>query len=91
MINHTCKNVIKFAFVGLSVASLTMSNLTYANKFTDSAEKHLKNNEVNAAVIELKNAIQSSPKEALPRLMLGQIYLQKRKFPQCRERACASP
>lgn len=81
MINHTCKNVIKFAFVGLSVASLTMSNLTYANKFTDSAEKHLKNNEVNAAVIELKNAIQSSPKEALPRLMLGQIYLQKGSFP----------
>ncbi|MDB1123701.1 XrtA/PEP-CTERM system TPR-repeat protein PrsT [Vibrio algarum] len=54
---------------------VTMSGLSYADEYVDKAKDYITENKLDSAVIELKNAIQSSPNNAQPRIMLGEIYL----------------
>ena len=70
----------KIAFFSLVSTAVITSGTTYANKYIESSEKYLQDNDVNSAIIELKNAIQSTPKEAQPRIMLGEIYLNRGNF-----------
>ncbi len=70
----------KRLLVSLTTTILLFSSHTFANKYIDSAERYLSKNEINAAIIELKNAIQKSPEEALPRYMLGKVYLEQGDF-----------
>ncbi|MDC0609965.1 PEP-CTERM system TPR-repeat protein PrsT [Vibrio sp.] len=67
-----------FSIASLATTSLFFSFSSYAdNKYVESAESYLSNNEISSAIIELKNAIQSAPDDATPRLILGEIYLQR--------------
>ncbi|CAE6958915.1 COG0457 FOG TPR repeat (plasmid) [Vibrio sp. B1REV9] len=67
--------------IGLALAALLYSQGSIANnKYIDSAQEYLNKNETNAAMIELKNAIQQSPEDGLARFMLGKIYLQQGNF-----------
>ncbi|BCN27281.1 XrtA/PEP-CTERM system TPR-repeat protein PrsT [Vibrio alfacsensis] len=69
------------ALIGLALAALLYSQGSIANnKYIDSAQEYLNKNETNAAMIELKNAIQQSPEDGLARFMLGKIYLQQGNF-----------
>ncbi|WP_413284614.1 XrtA/PEP-CTERM system TPR-repeat protein PrsT [Vibrio sp. MA40-2] len=70
----------KIAFFSLVSTAVITSGTTYANKYIESAEKYLQDNDINSAIIELKNAIQSTPKEAQPRIMLGEVYLNRGNF-----------
>lgn len=70
----------RIVFPGLASATVIFSTIAYANQYLASAEKYLNDNQVNSAIIELKNAIQSSPKDSQARLMLGEIYLTRGNF-----------
>lgn len=70
----------KLALAGLTISALLFSHTGFANKYISSAEEYLSKNETNAAMIELKNAIQKSPEDAIPRYMLGKIYLEQGNF-----------
>ncbi|MGR5410882.1 XrtA/PEP-CTERM system TPR-repeat protein PrsT [Vibrio sp. PNB22_8_1] len=67
----------RLALVGLTIATLFFSKEGFANKYIDSAKVYLSKNETNAAMIELKNAIQKSPEDGLARFMIGKIYLEQ--------------
>ncbi|MCE0493279.1 XrtA/PEP-CTERM system TPR-repeat protein PrsT [Vibrio salinus] len=71
------KTTKRLSLVGLTATVILFTGLAYADNYLESAEKYLSNNEVNAAIIELKNAIQNTPKDAQPRLVLGKLYLQR--------------
>ena len=49
-----------------------------AEDYLQAARKYLSDGEVNAAVIELKNALQEDPANLEARLMLGGVYLKLR-------------
>ncbi|MBC7003566.1 PEP-CTERM system TPR-repeat protein PrsT [Photobacterium sp. BZF1] len=74
---RTSQDIKKFTIVGLLTISSLYSTTSFANKYIESAESYLSKNEVNAAIIELKNAIQQSTEDALPRYMLGKLYLEQ--------------
>ena len=74
---NTQKIIRRFSIAGLTCSAMLFSQISFADNYIDSAQKYLANNEISSAVIELKNAIQSTPKDALPRIMLGKIYLQR--------------
>ncbi|MDG3088291.1 PEP-CTERM system TPR-repeat protein PrsT [Vibrio hannami] len=74
------KLVKKLSVIGLASSTLIVTGTIHAEDFVGSAEKYLASNEVNAAIIELKNAIKYSPQEAKPRLILGEIYLKQGNF-----------
>ncbi len=67
----------RLKLVSFVVTALLFSNENFANEYVGSAQKYLKKNDTSAAMIELKNAIQKSPEEALPRYMIGKIYLEQ--------------
>ncbi|MBV7299792.1 XrtA/PEP-CTERM system TPR-repeat protein PrsT [Enterovibrio paralichthyis] len=57
-----------------------MPTYSQAKDYVKSAEEYLSENDVSAAVIELKNAIKEDPQQALPRFMLGEIHLSEGRF-----------
>ncbi|MCO7226237.1 XrtA/PEP-CTERM system TPR-repeat protein PrsT [Pleionea sp. CnH1-48] len=65
--------------LNLLVATLLSSALTvqtsFANEALKKAEDFLASNDLKAAVIELKNAIQEEPKNGHARFLLGETYL----------------
>ncbi len=71
------KTIKNLSLASLASTVMFFSSSSYANDYLQSAENYLNNNEINSAIIELKNAIQSTPKDAKPRLVLGEIYLQQ--------------
>jgi len=75
------KIVKKFTYISMASVIILISGTSYANKYIESAEKYIKSNEINSAIIELKNAIKTSPKDSQPRIMLGEIYLARGNFP----------
>lgn len=72
----------RLKLVSLLVTALLFSNESIASDYISSAQKYLKKNDTNAAMIELKNAIQKSPEEALPRYLIGKIYLEQGNYPE---------
>ncbi|MZI96105.1 PEP-CTERM system TPR-repeat protein PrsT [Vibrio sp. CAIM 722] len=70
-----------FLLSSITSSMILFSGLSYANDYVNSAQKYLSKNDISSATIELKNAIQSSPKDSEPRLLLGKIYLQNGNFP----------
>ncbi len=71
------KFIRKSTLIFTLTTSLLYSYSSLADKYLDNAQKYLEKNDIPAAVIELKNSIQNSPNEALPRVLLGQIYAQQ--------------
>ncbi|MDO6705886.1 XrtA/PEP-CTERM system TPR-repeat protein PrsT [Photobacterium sp. 1_MG-2023] len=67
----------RLALASLIAAALTACGEQTVDEYMSKANTHLVNQEVNAAVIELKNAIQQHPESSQARLMLGKIYLQQ--------------
>ncbi|UIP30122.1 XrtA/PEP-CTERM system TPR-repeat protein PrsT [Photobacterium sp. TLY01] len=63
------------ALAGVIAVTLTACGEQSVDEYMTKAETYLSNNQINAAVIELKNAIQQHPDANQARLMLGQIYL----------------
>ncbi len=68
---------IKKPALTIAFISLFFSYAALADKYLDNAISSLEKNEISSAVIELKNSIQNSPKDAKPRFLLGGIYLQR--------------
>lgn len=75
-----CKKLEKVSLLSLASFALMINGVSYANEYVDKAKVYISKNKPESAVIELKNAIQSSPENALPRLMLGEIYLNNGSF-----------
>lgn len=71
------KTIKNLSLASLASTAMFFSGSNYANDYLQSAENYLNNNEINSAIIELKNAIQSTPKDAQPRLLLGEVYLRQ--------------
>ncbi|KDM90740.1 XrtA/PEP-CTERM system TPR-repeat protein PrsT [Photobacterium galatheae] len=76
---RTSLNVL--ALAGLIATTLTACGEQPLEEYMAKANTYLSQNEVNAAVIELKNAIQQHPDASQARLMLGKVYLQQGDFP----------
>ncbi len=74
------KLIRKSTLIVTLASSLLFSYSSLADKYLDNAKKYIEKDDIPAAVIELKNSIQNSPNEALPRVLLGQIYLQQGSF-----------
>ncbi|MGR5133841.1 XrtA/PEP-CTERM system TPR-repeat protein PrsT [Vibrio alfacsensis] len=70
----------RFALLGLTATMLLFPDHVHGKDYIQSAEQYLNKNEVSAAMIQLKNAIQQQPESALPRYMLGKVYLQQGDF-----------
>ena len=81
MFQHKPKMVRALLSSSLASSCLLLAGISYADDYINSAQVYLSKNDFNSATIELKNAIQSSPKDATPRLMLGKLYLQHGNFP----------
>ena len=61
---------------GLALAACDdMSSSETTRKFLEEAEEHRAEGRYRAAVVELKNAIQSSPEDPVSRRLLGETYL----------------
>ncbi|WP_102797884.1 XrtA/PEP-CTERM system TPR-repeat protein PrsT [Bowmanella denitrificans] len=69
-------------FFAVSIVLLVngCSNNKSPEELVSDAEKYIKEGNQDAAIIQLKNAISSSPNLANARLMLGQIYLNQSDF-----------
>ncbi|MEI8592640.1 XrtA/PEP-CTERM system TPR-repeat protein PrsT [Photobacterium sp. Hal280] len=63
------------ALAGVVAVTLTACGEQSVDEYMTKAETYLSSNQINAAVIELKNAIQQHPDANQARLMLGKIYL----------------
>ena len=66
---------IQKKLVVATLASCLVKQVTYANEALKKAQKYLNDNDLSAAVIELKNAVQSEPKNAEARLLLAETYV----------------
>lgn len=76
------RTVISLFVAGLFVASTPLTTTAFAVtdrslEFLGDARERLESNDVNAAVIQLRNAIQDDPSNAEARALLGQIYLER--------------
>lgn len=81
------RKAVRWLILSLSVAFLSVapqfSNQSYAAKgdateaeiYLQDAKKYLKKGDVNAAIIQLKNALQKNPNYVAARSMLARIYL----------------
>jgi cytochrome c-type biogenesis protein CcmH/NrfG len=74
------KLAIALLATGIGAVPLSVSNLAFAaagegEAYVDDAKKYLKKGDMNAAVIQLKNALQKDPNNVTARKMLGEIYL----------------
>ncbi|WP_162941081.1 XrtA/PEP-CTERM system TPR-repeat protein PrsT [Photobacterium salinisoli] len=63
------------ALAGVVAVTLTACGEQSVDEYMAKADNYLSSNQINAAVIELKNAIQQHPDANQARLMLGKIYL----------------
>ncbi|MBD8514197.1 PEP-CTERM system TPR-repeat protein PrsT [Photobacterium sp. CAU 1568] len=63
------------ALAGVVAVTLTACGEQSVDEYMAKADTYLSSNQINAAVIELKNAIQQHPDANQARLMLGKIYL----------------
>lgn len=74
------KMAISLVAASLSAVLLTTPSPVFAatgaaDEYVEDAEKYLKKGDTNAAVIQLKNALQKDPNNVTARKMLGDIYL----------------
>lgn len=74
------KMAITLLVAGLGTASLAYPSSVHAatsasDEYVDDAQKYLKKGDINAAVIQLKNALQKDPNNVSARKLLGEIYL----------------
>ncbi len=84
MRNRMSKEIVKLpkgiVVAGFTIGLLLLPTYSQAKDYVKSAEEYLSENDVSAAVIELKNAIKEDPQQALPRFMLGEIHLSEGRF-----------
>jgi putative PEP-CTERM system TPR-repeat lipoprotein len=74
------RTVIALVVANLSMVLLTNPSSLFAatsaaDEYVEDAQKYIKKGDTNAAVIQLKNALQKDPNNVTARKMLGEIYL----------------
>ncbi|PSW21197.1 PEP-CTERM system TPR-repeat protein PrsT [Photobacterium sanctipauli] len=79
MINTFVRNLGRIAFVAICFSVTSCSDIS-SEEYTDRALSSLADNDQNAAIINLKNAIQADSKAMEPRKLLADIYLQRGDF-----------
>ena len=62
-------------FLAVAPNALAAANADQSNAYYDDARAYLEKGDVNAAVIQLKNALQSDPDNVAARYLLGEIYV----------------
>ena len=67
---------IQYALLGGALIFVSASMANDASEYLTSAQKYLEKNDVKAAEIQAKNALQDDPNNAAARAMLGKIYLE---------------
>jgi putative PEP-CTERM system TPR-repeat lipoprotein len=71
---------MKILYVALILSVLISCSKQSANDYVDSAKQYMAQNKDKAATIELKNALQQSPKLAEARFLLGKLYLKSKQY-----------
>ena len=71
---------MKKTLIALSLMTLISCSQQTSDEHIASAKEYLAQNNIEAAVVELKNAVQKDPKSASARFELGRVYLEQRDF-----------
>ena len=72
------KTSLKLVLVGMLLGGMSGCGKKTTDEYIQQAKQYVSENDTNAAVLFLKNAIQEDPKSAQARFELGQIYLQQK-------------
>lgn len=75
-----CKTGLNLVMVGMLLGGLSGCGQKTSDEYIQEAKQFTVENNPNAAILSLKNAIQVDPKSALARFELGQLYLQQKQF-----------
>ncbi|MGJ8678794.1 XrtA/PEP-CTERM system TPR-repeat protein PrsT [Paraglaciecola sp.] len=75
-----CKTGLNLVMVGLLVGGLSACGKKTSEEYIQEAKQFSVENNANAAILSLKNAIQLDPKSAIARFELGQLYIQQKQF-----------
>lgn len=72
--------VFKLSLVGLSVALLLGCGPKTAEEHLAEAQQYMSENNNTAAIVALKNAVQTDPKSAEARFALGKVYIETKQY-----------
>ncbi|WP_189337810.1 XrtA/PEP-CTERM system TPR-repeat protein PrsT [Photobacterium sanguinicancri] len=80
MTHNKSKTFTRLALASFITLSLAACNDKSTEEYLQQAQTYLEDQDTNAAIIELKNAIKQAPKDSQARQILGQIYLERGNF-----------
>ncbi|MGF1692165.1 XrtA/PEP-CTERM system TPR-repeat protein PrsT [Photobacterium kagoshimensis] len=80
MTHNKSKTFTRLALASFITLSLAACNDKSTEEYLEQAQTYLEDQDTNAAIIELKNAIKQAPKDSQARQILGQIYLERGNF-----------
>jgi cellulose synthase operon protein C len=72
--------ILKLSFVGLSVSLLLSCGPKTAEEHIAEAQQYISEKNNTAAIVALKNAVQTDPKSGEARFVLGKVYLEAKEF-----------
>ena len=75
-----CKTGLNIVIIGMLLGGLSACGQKTSEEYIQEAKQFTVENNTNAAILSLKNAIQIEPKSAIARFELGQLYLQQKQF-----------
>nr|WP_233267465.1 XrtA/PEP-CTERM system TPR-repeat protein PrsT [Paraglaciecola sp. L3A3] len=78
--NFLCKTSLKFALVGVVCVSISACGQKSTAEYVEEAKQFSAEQNINAAILSLKNAIQADPKSAVARFELGRLYIQQKQY-----------
>ncbi|KXI24423.1 XrtA/PEP-CTERM system TPR-repeat protein PrsT [Photobacterium sanguinicancri] len=80
MTHNKSKTFTRLALASFITLSLAACNDKSTEEYLQQAQTYIEDQDTNAAIIELKNAIKQAPKDSQARQILGQIYLDRGNF-----------
>jgi putative PEP-CTERM system TPR-repeat lipoprotein len=72
--------MLTLSLVGLSVTLLLSCGPQTAEEYIAEAQQYINKNNNTAAIVALKNAVQTDPKSGEARFVLGQVYLEAKQY-----------
>lgn len=74
------KTSVKLVLVGMLLGGISACGKKTSDEYIQEAKQFSVNNNPDAAILSLKNAVQLDPKSAIARFELGQLYIKQKQF-----------
>ncbi|WP_299082462.1 XrtA/PEP-CTERM system TPR-repeat protein PrsT [uncultured Paraglaciecola sp.] len=71
---------LKYALAIVALGALSGCGKQTSDEYISDAKQYVAENDIGAAIVSLKNAVQIDPKSAQARFELGALYIQQKKF-----------